>query len=121
MGYRTSSIEIVAGELRIARATLARFEKKTLIAFSANAGPSALVACGLNEWRITRMPSGECGLSGEEEILTLLALTTGAADVVVTWEGGDSFSGYRVKDGEVEACNVSFALTPKGEDDDADA
>lgn len=37
----------------------------------------------------------------------------GEADVVFTWEGGDSVSGLRFKDGKVIECDVGYVLTPK--------
>lgn len=40
----------------------------------------------------------------------VLPLTLGRADIIFTWEGGDSFSGVRVIDGKVERRKVVQAL-----------
>lgn len=37
----------------------------------------------------------------------------GKADLVYTWEGGDSLSGLRIIDGKVEECDVVQTLVPK--------
>jgi hypothetical protein len=34
----------------------------------------------------------------------------GEADILLTWEGGDSFSGWRIRDGKVTAHEVVHAL-----------
>ena len=41
---------------------------------------------------------------------TILTEIEGTAEIVLTWEGGDSFTGYRVHDGVVEKCPVIRAL-----------
>lgn len=43
-------------------------------------------------------------------IAEILPLTTGSADVIFTWEGGDSFSGLRIVDGVVTEHKVVMAL-----------
>jgi len=40
----------------------------------------------------------------------LLSFTKGTADILLTWEGGDSFSGYRVVDGVVTRHMVEMTL-----------
>jgi hypothetical protein len=39
-----------------------------------------------------------------------LTYTRGSADILVTWEGGDSFSGLRVRDGVVTRHEIVHAL-----------
>lgn len=41
------------------------------------------------------------GHSFDTLVNDILPVTSGAADIVLTWEGGDSFSGLRVRDGKV--------------------
>ena len=53
--------------------------------------------------------SGHC-LDALQE---LLAEFSGSADLVVCWEGGDSFQGLRVKDGKVTEHVVVQALGPE--------
>lgn len=43
----------------------------------------------------------------------ILPLTLGHADILLTWEEGDSFSGLRVEDGKVTECDVVQTLQPK--------
>lgn len=43
----------------------------------------------------------------------LLPATLGSADILFTWEGGDSHSGLIVNDGKVIEADVRFVLTPK--------
>jgi hypothetical protein len=38
----------------------------------------------------------------------------GRVDAIFTWEGGDSVSGLRIKDGVVTECDVKMTLVPKG-------
>ncbi len=40
----------------------------------------------------------------------MLSFTRGSADILLTWEGGDSFSGYRVADGVVTRHMVEMKL-----------
>lgn len=46
----------------------------------------------------------------------IIALSVGTADLVIIWEGGDSTTGLRVKDGKVKEVKVKQQLV---EDDDA--
>ena len=39
-----------------------------------------------------------------------LALLVGTAEIVLIWEGGECFSGYRVDNGVVTRCEVELAL-----------
>lgn len=56
------------------------------------------------------------GSGNTEELYqqALAELTKGDADIVLTWEGGDSFTGLRVKNGVVTEMGVKFTLVPKG-------
>jgi hypothetical protein len=51
------------------------------------------------------------GNSGSEDLLKkILPAFNGSADLVLTWEGGDSFSGLRLKKGKVTKHNVKHVL-----------
>lgn len=45
-----------------------------------------------------------------EDFVKVLSHTKGKADIVLTWEGGDSLSGFRVEDGKVTQREVVMAL-----------
>jgi hypothetical protein len=55
------------------------------------------------------------GSGSTMETLTgkILPSTLGCADILFTWEGGDSHSGLIVNDGKVIEADVRFVLTPK--------
>lgn len=53
---------------------------------------------------------GEGSGSLYDDLLRVLALFEGSADLVLTWESGDSFSGLRVKDGVVTRHKVLMVL-----------
>lgn len=113
MGYRTSSIEIIVGTLTITDAALAAFEQEHEIGMVGNGLRLGAPMENGDRSIGPHLPSGECALSHEDVLVALLKSTRGRADVLVTWEGGDSFSGYRVDDGQVFACDVERRLTPK--------
>lgn len=45
-----------------------------------------------------------------DDYIKVLRKTTGHADIMLTWEGGDRFSGFRVRDGVVTQHEVVQAL-----------
>lgn len=53
--------------------------------------------------------SGSCFDTLKDKVLTL---TTGSAEILFTWEDGDSHSGLIVNDGKVTEAEVVFALKP---------
>jgi hypothetical protein len=53
---------------------------------------------------------GEWSGHSYELLKDLLRRTLGEADVIYTWEGGDSFSGLRVRDGVVTEHEVTWAI-----------
>lgn len=57
------------------------------------------------------------GCSVDVLIDDVLPLTTGSADFLLTWEGGDSFSGIRARDGVVTCHQVVMALGGELDDD----
>ncbi len=50
------------------------------------------------------------GHSYDEVLPAILALTTGTADIMFTWEGGDSVTGLRVVEGKVSKKKVKQSL-----------
>lgn len=54
--------------------------------------------------------SGECSGHGEGNLIALLELFTGEADLALCWEGGDSYSGLRVRNGIVTKHKIVMAL-----------
>jgi hypothetical protein len=59
--------------------------------------------------------SGECSGHAYEFLQeTVAPLLHGRAELVFTWEGGDSVSGLIVDNGDVIECDVVQKLVPKG-------
>jgi hypothetical protein len=56
---------------------------------------------------------GESSGRDIDVFFSLLELTKGSADLLLCWEGGDDYSGYRVQNGTVVAHKVVFALGEK--------
>jgi hypothetical protein len=54
--------------------------------------------------------SGERSGHSEELLREVLAEFDGEADLILTWEGGDSFTGLRLRDNEVVEHEVVMAL-----------
>jgi len=59
---------------------------------------------------VTRVDWCGEGANKVEELRAALSHTQGLADLLIIWEGGDSISGLRVKDGEVTEHVVSIKL-----------
>lgn len=66
-------------------------------------------ACVINQPWWQGAGSGHSG----ETLIKVLRLTTGAANLILTWEGGDSVSGLIVKDGVVTEGRVVQTVVPK--------
>jgi hypothetical protein len=47
---------------------------------------------------------------GDGRLDAFVALTEGDADVILTWEGGDSHSGLRIRNGKAYPCDVRIEL-----------
>lgn len=54
--------------------------------------------------------TGEGSGNTFSEYLRVLAMTEGSADILLTWEGGDSMSGLRVRDGVVTQHKIVVSL-----------
>ena len=53
---------------------------------------------------------GEGSGNSFDKLKAAVALCSGSADLLLTWEGGDSHQGLRLKDGTVTQHKVVFAL-----------
>ena len=53
---------------------------------------------------------GEFSGNSEDALLAALQKTKGSAELLLTWEGGDSFTGLRVVDGKVTKHDIRFSL-----------
>jgi hypothetical protein len=49
----------------------------------------------------------------DERLGKAVALIEGCADVILTWEGGESHSGLRIRNGKVTKCGVTLTLDPE--------
>lgn len=56
---------------------------------------------------------GEGSGRSDGVLVEVLSETLGAADLMLTWEGGDHHSGYRVINGKVTEMGVGFTLIEK--------
>jgi hypothetical protein len=55
---------------------------------------------------------GECSGSSFEYFRdNIIPLISGEAELVFVWEGGDSVSGMRIKDGTCKECQVEYKLS----------
>lgn len=114
MSYNVDSTEIISGELRMDPVKAAWFVANhaadlpecEFLTEHAKRGPE--IESLANAWWY-----GEGSGSSWKLYLEALALTEGAAEIVATWEGGDSFSGLRVRNGVVTEMDVKFTLVPK--------
>ena len=73
--------------------------------------------CDANVWDWKFFPfcgEGSGFYEGEFAGLTsILSRFTGEADLIAVWEGGDDFTGYRLRNGKVTEHNVEFKLSDK--------
>lgn len=112
MSYNVDTIDVVAGELTITKMNLMRAQ-------SAVPQEDRPEVCWLDEtevdWRSYRTPvrltwegegSGPTWLAFKRSLL----FTSGQADLVVCWEGGDSYTGLRVNNGLVTEHEVIHTL-----------
>ncbi len=83
MGYNITSVDYINGRLYMTESVRSQLEEK------------------LN------LPES-CFL--QEQLYEALSHTTGSADLLLTWEGGDSHTGIRVVNGKVTKHEVVFAL-----------
>ncbi len=45
-----------------------------------------------------------------------VAFTEGDADLILTWEGGDSHTGLRIRNGKMRECEVIMTLAPENDE-----
>jgi hypothetical protein len=119
MSYNVTKVECLALDAKIHFRTLRRLLNRVemhegdgkappenFLAAHANVEPDADGFITLKNLRWTGEWSGHA-LELFESILTEI---DGTAEIVLTWEGGDCVTGYRVRDGLVEGCDVVRAL-----------
>ncbi len=118
MGYYYTSAKVVAGELQITPAGIARFGREVKERPDGFEDMIADPSGYLDGFRVRSIPSGdEC--SGDDYLREFLRRCDGEARVLVCWEGGDSYSGLIVKDGRVTEGRVVHTVVPfeeEGED-----
>lgn len=117
MSYNIDSVDIVASDgFRIARAeweALAEENEADLPEISFLDDQWATDCCVPDgEFLVPKRMwwSGEGSGHSEELFMSLLASFKGNADLVLTWEGGDSFSGLRLVDSVVTEHKVTMSL-----------
>ena len=113
MSYNVTAIDIVSGELRITAAASA--------AVLARAGDDLCeTMADYRGWRrfyvrpddtVRRIPfGGEWSGRCVPTLISFLEACTGTAELVLCWEGGDSYTGYKVADGVVTEGDVVLTV-----------
>lgn len=119
MSYNVDSARIISGSLTISRIGREWLERDEFPRSPKEDSvlPESYPRCGEEDndgyAPITNMwwsgeASGKAVECGAFE--KFLSFTKGTADIILTWEGGDSFSGYRVVDGQVTEHLVEMVL-----------
>lgn len=102
MSYNISHTEYLSGKLRINRRDAARLEQDHKDEMPES---SFIYDCAYIDDDVVDIEHPDwsgCGSGYTHELLlAALALTTGEADILFVWEGGDSQTVLRVKDGKV--------------------
>lgn len=117
MSYNIDHVEYLKGKLMITRENLAaareavkedkpetNFLDDALEQFDVAGGPDDAVEIENPWW------NGECSGVFSDNFEKALSFTKGTADLIVTWEGGDSVNGLRVEDGKVTQKKVRRQL-----------
>ena len=113
MSYNVTAIDIVSGELRITAAASA--------AVLARAGDDLCeTMADYRGWHrfyvrrddtVRRIPfGGEWSGRCVPTLISFLEACTGTAEIVLCWEGGDSYTGYKVADGVVTEGDVVLTV-----------
>ena len=114
MAYNIDSIDIVDGALFTTAETVSAFTAD----IEARGGylPESWEEIELGEGGvILSIPwYGECSGSSEELLHVFLGLTKGTAALLLCWEGGDSYTGLLVEDGQVDEGEVVQSVQKKG-------
>lgn len=125
MSYNIDSIDIVSGELQITPLALLRFAREV------EADPDGYLPEGMSDalhvavdggrdrgfmdgCKIVRIPwYGEGSGNTELRLRDFLGRCDGTAALLLCWEGGDSYTGLIVSDGEVTDGDVVQTVVPK--------
>lgn len=113
MSYNIDSVEVLEGSLTIDIEVAKKFKEENEDELPGRNFIEEVVITGEE----SAIPSW-CG-EGSGWAFNLfkeaLSLTKGEADLLLTWEGGDEFSGLRVRDGVVREMAVEMSLVEKDE------
>ena len=113
MSYNVTAIDIVSGELRITEAAsaavFARAGEDLCEMMSDYRGCRGLYV--RRDDTVRRIPfGGEWSGRCVPTLIRFLEACTGAAEIVLCWEGGDSYTGYKVADGVVTEGEVVLTV-----------
>ena len=113
MSYNVTAIDIVSGELRITAAAsasvLARAGDDLCETMSDYRGWRRFYV--LRDDTVRRIPfGGEWSGRCVPTLISFLEACTGTAELVLCWEGGDSYTGYKVADGVVTEGDVVLTV-----------
>ncbi len=116
MSYNVTGTITIRSTLRISEANWRMAKKLELPALSPiynladmDFGPDGYASIPRFRW--SGEGSGFATLDGTDpHLAAFIKLTEGEADVIFVWEGGDSFSGARFRDGKYAPAEVKFSL-----------
>lgn len=120
MSYNIDSMRVISGNLTITRKhhefAMWRFNDAWPEGFALESPKFDTdgVACVAKPGVHSLFYGSRSGNFYNESLHEFASYLDGSADLVVTWEGGDSFSGLRFKDGEVTEMDVAFSLVERG-------
>ncbi len=125
MSYNIDDFKVLSGQLGIRAADVRKLRKEykdngpcneTFVddlfeIIDGEEDPPKVIDIDMNSFRWTGEGSGSTFDYFRENIVPMLR---GFADVVIIWEGGDSITGLRIKDGVATEMDVEHRLVPKG-------
>lgn len=110
MSYNIDSIDYISGELYMSQAARrsaeAAFDLPEICFLNESDGDDCFRGDAIEKLWWSGSGSGRTF----KHLKKVLAQTTGSADLLLTWEGGDSHTGLRVVDGVVTEHEVGFCL-----------
>lgn len=113
MSYNIDSIETLSSTLRISQKNAKRAKR----IYMPEGNPIEGLVFGEDGYaKIERFEwCGECSGNAYHDgrLERLVKLLEGDADLILTWEGGDSHTGLRIRSGKMTECDVIMTLAPE--------
>lgn len=114
MSYNIDNIETLKSTLRISRANADKANELDLSETNPTNWPGLVFGEDGYANIYAFHWSGEgSGRAWRDTAPAFVKLLEGDADLILTWEGGDSHSGVRIRSGEMRECEVIMTLAPE--------